>query len=64
MNEHTNPVAEIDLASYDDDFVSSEVENREFDELPDGRFQTMYLLRNKLQSIQRRHDNLLRRGMI
>lgn len=32
-------ISEIDLAQFDDDFAEATVEEREFDEVPDGRYQ-------------------------
>jgi len=41
MTPEPNPAstAAIDLSQFDDDFAEAEVESREFDELPDGKYQ-------------------------
>jgi hypothetical protein len=33
------PLPDIDLAQFDEDFAEASVEDREFDEIPDGKFQ-------------------------
>ncbi len=33
------PSDDLDLAHFDDDFAAAEIEKREFDELPDGKYQ-------------------------
>ena len=38
--DHENTSAtDLDLAQFDDDFSSAEVEEREFDDIPDGKYQ-------------------------
>ena len=37
QNEHED----IDLSQFDDDYDSAEVEDREFDTVPDGKYQVM-----------------------
>lgn len=37
----SNTVDEFDLAQFDDDFSQAEVEEREFEDVPDGRYQTV-----------------------
>jgi len=43
MNGHRHPdddeFADIDLSRFDDDFAAAPLEEREFDEVPDGKFQ-------------------------
>jgi hypothetical protein len=43
MNGHRNPgeddASELDLSRFDDDFAAAPVEEREFDEVPDGKYQ-------------------------
>jgi hypothetical protein len=44
MNEHDYPgddapPPDIDLSQFDDDFAEAPIEEREFDEVPDGKFQ-------------------------
>lgn len=46
MNHHDNPPVqdapdEFDLAQFDDDFSQAEVEDREFDTVPDGKYQVV-----------------------
>jgi len=46
MNHHENPPVqdapdEFDLAQFDDDFSQAEVEDREFDTVPDGKYQVV-----------------------
>lgn len=35
----TNGIGDIDLTQFDDDFAEAEVEEREFDDVPDGKYQ-------------------------
>src|SRR3569832_1735434 len=42
MNGHDYPgddVPEIDLSQFDEDFAEAPIEEREFDEVPDGKYQ-------------------------
>ena len=40
MNTNTD-TDDLDLARFDDDFAEAEIEAREFDELPDGKYQVL-----------------------
>lgn len=35
------PINNLDLTQFDDDFTQAEVEEREFDEVPDGKYQVL-----------------------
>ncbi len=37
--QHTPPGADIDLTDFEDDYVETEVEEREFEPVPDGKYQ-------------------------
>ena len=37
--QHNAPGADIDLTQFDDDFAEAEVEEREFEPVPDGKYQ-------------------------
>jgi hypothetical protein len=36
---HDHGTSDIDLSAFDDDFVEAPIEEREFDEVPDGKYQ-------------------------
>jgi hypothetical protein len=40
-NYENSNEGDIDLATFDDDFGSAEVEDRDFDDLPDGKYQAI-----------------------
>ena len=37
--QHTSPSADVDLTQFEDDFDQAEVEQREFEPVPDGKYQ-------------------------
>ncbi len=37
--QHTPPGSDIDLTEFEDDYVETEVEDREFEPVPDGKYQ-------------------------